>query len=144
MKPRYYGGLLMGIWRTFESITRPDAMLGPSDLTIVNSCSPNANALLIFWSIRVLGDIPNTARCTQKHTLDILFSLTVLEPCFIPHRTMKPVFYSHSPFWSFSRPFLLFNIFCTQERILSDLSTELFDLKTITIIVAESWHGYKI
>jgi hypothetical protein len=68
------------------------------------------------------GTIPNKAKFIQKCTLCVSFLLIVLEPCFIPYPAVKPLFYSHTPLQSFSRPFLLFHFFCTQERIASGLS----------------------
>lgn len=78
-----------------------------------------------FWSSgtsKCWATIPNKAKFTQEHVLSIMFLLIVLERCFIPHHAMKHLFYSHPPFRSFSRPFLLFYFFCTQERIIVGLS----------------------
>lgn len=60
--------------------------------------------------------IPNEAKFIQKHILYISFLLIVLEPCYSPHHTVKPVFYNHPPLWSFFRPFLLFYFLCTREN----------------------------
>ena len=74
-----------------------------------------------FWPSKVSA-LTNSNKFIQKHILYVSFLLIVLEPCYSPHHTMKPVFDNHSPLQTFLRSFLLVYFFCTQGRLESGLS----------------------